>query len=75
MLIRIRLIKNISTPKKESWATFYPNEFEKKIVGYEHVAQGNYECVAREVKDKIIGLVESQQIGACYIYYNKFKKN
>ena len=49
------------------------NEFGKKIVGYEHVAQGNYECVAREVKDKIIGLVESQKVGACYIYYNKFK--
>ncbi len=49
------------------------NEFGKKIVGYYHVAQGDYECVAREAKDKIIGLVESQQAGACYIYYNKFK--
>lgn len=49
------------------------NEFGKKIIGYYHVAHGNYECVAREAKDKVIELVENEQVGACYIYYNKFK--
>jgi F-type H+-transporting ATPase subunit gamma len=49
------------------------NEFGKKIIGYYHVAHGNYEHVAREVKAKIMELVESEQVGACYMYYNKFK--
>ncbi len=49
------------------------NEFGKQIVGYYHVTHGNYEYVAREAKDKIIKLIESEQAGACYIYYNKFK--
>jgi F-type H+-transporting ATPase subunit gamma len=49
------------------------NEFSKQIVGYYHVFQGNYEYVAREAKDKIMELIESEKVGACYIYYNKFK--
>jgi len=49
------------------------NEFGKQIVGYYHVFQGNYEYVAREAKDKIMELIESEKVGACYIYYNKFK--
>jgi len=49
------------------------NEFGKKVVGYYHVSHGNYESVSREVKDKIIELIENEKVGACYIYYNKFK--
>ena len=49
------------------------NEFGKQIVGYYHVSHGNYESVAREAKDKIMELIESEKVGACYIYYNKFK--
>lgn len=49
------------------------NEFGKQIVGYYHIFQGNYEHVAREAKDKIIELIENERVGACCIYYNKFK--
>lgn len=49
------------------------NDFEEKILGYYHVSHGNYEQLASKIKNKIIELVETEQIGACYMYYNKFK--
>ena len=47
-------------------------DYADKIIGNYHVSHGNYECVSREVKDKIIELVEHEEAGACNIYYNKF---
>ncbi|RTK93617.1 MAG: ATP synthase F1 subunit gamma [Rickettsiales bacterium] len=47
-------------------------DYADKIIGYYHVSHGNYECVSREVKDKIIALVQQEEVGACDIFYNKF---
>lgn len=43
------------------------------IEGYYHNVKGNVECLAREVKNKIIELVENEDVSACYMYYNRFK--
>ncbi|MDA9163598.1 ATP synthase F1 subunit gamma [Rickettsiaceae bacterium] len=43
------------------------------IVEYYHNTKNNVECIAREVKNKIIEMVEQEEIGACYMYYNRFK--
>ncbi len=43
------------------------------VVEYYHNTQNNVECIAREVKNKIIEMVEQEEIGACYMYYNRFK--
>ena len=40
---------------------------------YHHNIKNNVECLAREVKDKIIEMVEGEEVGACYMYYNRFK--
>jgi F-type H+-transporting ATPase subunit gamma len=40
---------------------------------YHHNIKNNVECLAREVKDKIIEMVESEEIGSCDMYYNRFK--
>jgi F-type H+-transporting ATPase subunit gamma len=40
---------------------------------YHYNIKNNVECLAREVKDKIIEMVESAEVGACYMYYNRFK--
>ncbi|MCP5369207.1 MAG: ATP synthase F1 subunit gamma [Rickettsiaceae bacterium] len=38
-----------------------------------HIIGDNYELVAQEIKKRIIGLVESKQIGSCFAYYNEFQ--
>jgi len=43
------------------------------IVEYFHNTKNNVECIAREVKNKIVKMVEQEEIGACYMYYNRFK--
>ena len=46
---------------------------------YSHMIAGYYpnnhdtECMSKKVKNMIVELVESGEVGACYVYYNKFK--
>ena len=38
-----------------------------------NVVGGNYEGVAREVKERVIQLVSEGEVGGCFMYYNRFK--
>ena len=50
------------------------DQYSDIIAGYyHHNIKNNVECLAREVKDKIIEMVEGEEVGACYMYYNRFK--
>ena len=49
------------------------NIYTDKILECYRVSNGNYECISREVKNKIISSVESGETGFCNMYYNKFK--
>ena len=50
------------------------DQYSDIIAGYyHHNIKNNVECLAREVKDKIIEMVECEEVGACYMYYNRFK--
>lgn len=51
----------------------FKREYSEMIEGYYYNTKNNVECLAREVKNRIIELVESEEIGACYMYYNRFK--
>ena len=35
--------------------------------------KGNAACMSHQVKNKMIEMIESEEAGACYMYYNKFK--
>lgn len=48
-------------------------KYQDMIEQYYNVSKGNYECISLDLKNKIISMVEAGQVGACYIYYNKFK--
>ena len=52
---------------------FFIRSAAEKIVDYYHVTNGNYECISREVKDRVISMVERGEVGSCYMYYNEFK--
>lgn len=43
------------------------------IVGYYNLGKDNTECIALQVRNKIIELVEKGEAGACFVYYNEFK--
>lgn len=49
------------------------NLYSDQIIGTYQVVSGNYESIAREVKTRIIELIETRQTGSCYMYYNSFK--
>ena len=49
------------------------NEFGSKILAHYFLDKNKYECLAREVRDKLFELVESRSVGACLMYYNEFK--
>ena len=66
-----RQVKLLVIGKKGSDAL--KGRYAKIIEAYYHNTKGNIECISREVKNKIIGLVENEEVGACYMYYNKFK--
>lgn len=48
-------------------------KYAKMIEAYYHNTKGNTECISREVKNKVIEMVENEEVGACYMYYNRFK--
>lgn len=43
------------------------------ILSYYNISKNNSECVAVQIKEQIVSLIEERKIGACYVYYNKFK--
>jgi F-type H+-transporting ATPase subunit gamma len=42
------------------------------IEGYYH-NNVSVECLSRQIKNKIIDLVKMEKVGACYMYFNRFK--
>ena len=64
-------VKLIVIGKKGSDAL--KGKYSGMIEEYYHNTRGNVECISREVKNKIIELVENDEVGACYMYYNRFK--
>lgn len=48
-------------------------QYSDLILEYYHDAKGRVESLSLMIKDKIMELVESGQIGGCSIYYNHFK--
>ena len=48
-------------------------QYAEMIEEYYHNTKDNIECLSRSVKNKIINLVEEEKVGACYMYYNRFK--
>ena len=51
----------------------FKGQYSEMIKAYYHNTKGNIEYISREVKNKIIALVENREVGACYMYYNRFK--
>lgn len=49
------------------------NAYGELICAYYNVGKDNTECVASQVRDKIISLIESGEAGSCFMYYNRFK--
>ncbi len=49
------------------------SEFDDKIIEYFNINKDNYECVAVAARNLIIEKIEKQEIGACFMYYNRFK--
>jgi len=43
------------------------------IIEYCNIEKENFLPISIQVKEKIVGLVESDQIDSCYLYYNEFK--
>lgn len=43
------------------------------IAGYYHIDKDNNECVAMQVRNKIVEMVERGEVGSCFLYYNRFK--
>lgn len=66
-----RQVKLLVVGKKGSDAL--KGRYAKIIEAYYHNTKGNIECISHEVKNKIIALVENEAVGACYMYYNRFK--
>ncbi len=51
----------------------FKKQYSKMVEECYHNTKNNIECLALQVKNKIIQLVEEGQVGACYMYYNRFK--
>lgn len=48
-------------------------KYEDMIIKYYHNTKENNEFISRNIKEKVIQMVENEEVGACYMYYNKFK--
>lgn len=48
-------------------------KYAKLIEEYYPNPKGNAACMSRQVKNKMIEMIENEEAGACYMYYNKFK--
>lgn len=51
----------------------FKNKYLELIESYYNISRDSYEAVAIQLRDKIISMVEKEEIGACYMYYNWFK--
>jgi F-type H+-transporting ATPase subunit gamma len=49
------------------------SKYADKIEKLYHIGRDNSECIAKQVKDKIISMVEDGEVGPCNFYYSKFK--
>ncbi len=49
------------------------SDYSDKIIEAHNISKDNYEAVARGLKNSLIKMVEEAEVGACYMYYNKFK--
>jgi F-type H+-transporting ATPase subunit gamma len=48
-------------------------QYAKLIAQYYPNPSGNAACMSLQVKNKMIEMIEDQEAGACYMYFNKFK--
>lgn len=48
-------------------------KYSNQICGFYHIGRDNLECVARQVRDKVIEMIESGIAGETFLYYNFFK--
>jgi F-type H+-transporting ATPase subunit gamma len=48
-------------------------EYAELIAEYYPNPKGDAACMSHQVKNKMIEMVEREEAGACYMYYNKFK--
>jgi F-type H+-transporting ATPase subunit gamma len=51
----------------------FKNRYPDLIDGYYNVSPTNSYCVAMQLRNKVISMVEESKISACYMYYNFFK--
>ncbi|PCJ27590.1 MAG: ATP synthase F1 subunit gamma [Rickettsiales bacterium] len=51
----------------------FSRKYADMIEGTYHNNKASSACVSLEVKNKIMEMVENEEIGACYMYYNLFK--
>lgn len=49
------------------------NSYSEMICAHYHVGRDDIECVAMQVRNKIIELIENGEVGSCFMYYNRFK--
>lgn len=49
------------------------SKYAKLIEEYYPNPKGNATCMSRQVKNKMIKMIERGEAGACYMYYNEFK--
>lgn len=49
------------------------NHYSSMIEAYYNLNSTDIDSLASEVRDKVISMVEQRKVGACYLYFNKFK--